>query len=626
MCGICGIFSFCSSQRIDGVIIQKMMDSMEHRGPDDKGYCVEDRVALGHRRLSIIDLESGHQPIYNEDKTKCIVFNGEIYNYSELRQGLIGSGHTFLTRSDTEVILHLYEEKGTSCVKYLRGMFAFALWDKLKGILFIARDRMGIKPLYYTMTANSFLFASEIKSLLVTGLVEKNINYSSLDEYITLNYTLGPDTILKDVKKLMPGYFMTLKDDRLFLTEYWDFNNVVETEDLFEDSLIKLEELIEESIKMRLMSEVPLGAFLSGGVDSSVTVGVMSKLMEKPVKTFTVGYEEAEDVSELSYARIISKYFKTEHHEFVLKPKKFMDIASKVVWHLDEPIAEIATLPLLLLAELSKKFVTVMLSGEGVDEIFGGYPIYWYMNAIENYRRFPDILRRTLSNPIVKLLLRNKKEGKYSEWLNLPLNRRYLGNGSYFTEKTRNKLYSKDFNGFLNNNKLRRVIDSYYAKVKGQDALSKMLYLDAKTWLPEDLLVKADKMTMAASIELRVPFLDHKLVEFAFSLPSSAKVTMRHSKYIFKKYAEKVIPKKIVYRKKRGFPVPIKQWLRGELFSVVYDLLLSSKAKNRGFFDAKYIQKMLERHASGYEDLSKNIWNLVILELWMRSFIDESKS
>jgi len=624
MCGICGIISVNNSIRVDTALISKMMNAIQHRGPDDSGYHLEDGVGLGHTRLSIIDLSTGHQPIYNEDKTKCIIYNGEIYNYLDLRKELIAKGHKLSTKSDTEVILHLYEDKGYDCVNYLRGMFAFAIWDKANRVLFIARDRLGIKPLYYSVSSKWICFSSEIKSLLITGLVEREINLPSIDQYLALNYTVGPETMIKGVKKLMPGQFLVYKNGKAQISQYWDFDGVEETNDSFDQCYQKMEALIEESIKIRLMSEVPLGAFLSGGVDSSVTVGVMTKLTGKPVKTFTVGYEDAEDVSELDYAKIIAKHFKTEHHEFILKPKNFMDIVSKVIWHLDEPVAEYATIPLLLLSELAKKHVTVMLSGEGADEIFAGYPIYRYMNYIENYQRIPASIRNSFFNPIIGLILKNKKEGKYQDWLSLPLERRYLGNGSYFTHKMRDKLYSGEFKRSLNRDGVYNLIESYYRKVANRDAIGKMLYMDTKTWLPEDLLIKADKMTMAASLELRVPFLDHKLVEFATSLPSSMKTTMMQSKYIFKKYAEKLLPKTIVYRKKQGFPVPIKQWLRGELNAIAKEILLDSKARHRGIFNTNYIKKMFKVHSSASEDLSKNIWNLLVLEMWMRIFIDGS--
>ena len=623
MCGICGIVGNSPYARIDEALIEKMMHPIDHRGPDDRGTHVErDIAAFGHLRLSIIDVAAGAQPIYNEDQTKSIVFNGEIYNYLELREDLLSRGHRFATRSDTEVILHLYEDKGKDCVRDLRGMFAFAIWDSAERTLFLARDRLGIKPLYYAQRGQSFCFASEIKSLLASGLVERSLHHPSIDQYLALNYTLGPRTMLEGVMKLMPAQSLLYRDGQVMLSEYWDFNAVEETTDSFETCFEKMGTLIEDCVRSHLMSEVPLGAFLSGGVDSSVTVALMTRLTGRPVKTFTVGYEDAEDESELHYARIVASHFNSEHHEFILKPGKFMDIVSRVIWHLDEPVAEFATIPLLLLSELAKKHVTVMLSGEGADEIFAGYPIYRIMNAVEKYRRIPGPLRRGLFDPLASLWLSGKREGKYLDWLTLPLERRYIGNGSYFTDRMRNRLYSKDFQRVLDRGELYRLLDDCYGRVSGRDPIRRMLYLDTRTWLPEDLLIKADKMTMAAALELRVPFLDHKLVEFATSLPSHMKATATQSKFIFKKYAEGLIPHEIVHRKKRGFPVPVKQWLRNELSTAAQDILLDPGTERRGFLDANYVRTLLDTHLSGREDFSKNIWNLLILELWMRTFID----
>lgn len=621
MCGICGINAIDKNFLIDQDTVKKMANVIKHRGPDNTGYHHEKEISLSHLRLSIIDLASGHQPIYNEDRSKCIIFNGEIYNYLELRNELIDQGHVFSTNSDTEVILHLYEEKKAECLRYLRGMFAFAIWDKDERLLFIARDRLGIKPLYYSLQPKYFCFSSEIKSLLVDQLVTREIHTDSIEQYLAFNYTIGPNTIFENIKKLMPGHYLTLQDGQLSTFQYWDFNDIQLTDDPFDVCTQKMGQLIEESVRIRLMSEVPLGAFLSGGVDSSLTVGVMSQLVNTPVKTFTVGYEDAEDVNELDFARIVADHFKTDHHEFILKPQKFFDIVSEVVWHMDEPVAEIATIPLLLLSQLAKKHVTVMLSGEGADEIFAGYPIYRYMNYIENYQKLPSSVRNALS-PIIKLFLKGKKEGKYIDWLSQPLSKRYIGNGSYFTQRMRDRLLDDGFKETLSTQNINSLVETTYNKVSHRDPIAQMSYLDTTTWLPEDLLIKADKMTMAAAIELRVPFLDHKLVEFAASLPSHMKATRTQSKYILKKYAETILPKEIVYRRKRGFPVPLKQWLKNELQDVAKDILLSTSFRQRGIFNSDYVEQLINSHSSGRIDLSKNIWNLLIFEMWMKTFID----
>lgn len=619
MCGICGIIE--SNGAVNPEKLKKMMRLINHRGPDENGHFLEGGVALGHARLKIIDLSTGGQPIYNEDNTKCIIFNGEIYNYAKLRKELIGRGHQFSTRTDTEVILHLFEDEGVECVNRLRGMFSFCIWDRKKKELFIARDRLGIKPLYYSHSNGRFIFASEIKAIL--GVTEENreLNIQSLDQYITLNYTIGPETMLKGITKLMPGHYLVYSENRLITKQYWDFNHIQETQLSFSECFEKMEKLIEESISLRLMSDVPLGAFLSGGVDSSVTVGVMTQLMGKPVQTFTVGYESDDEENELHYAKIVADTFRSNHHEFILKPRKFMDIVSKVIWHLDEPVAEIATIPLLLLSELAKEHVTVILSGEGADEIFAGYPIYRYMNYIQHYHKIPQPIRDTVLTPIIAKFLKDKKQGKYLDWINAPLEERYIGNGSYFTRRMKESLYTERFKESLNRESIYQLIASYYQSVSGKNAIQQMLYMDTKTWLPEDLLIKADKMTMAAALELRVPFLDHHLVEFATSLPTHMKANWFNSKYIFKKYAEKMLPKSIVYRKKKGFPVPLQKWLRQDLNTIAKEILLDERTKKRDILDMEYIRKMFQLHDSG-ADLSKNIWNLLILEMWMRIYLD----
>ncbi|CAB1055280.1 Asparagine synthetase [glutamine-hydrolyzing] (EC [Olavius sp. associated proteobacterium Delta 1] len=622
MCGICGIVCYDESIRVNQELVERMMLGIKHRGPDDCGLYVKKIVGLGHTRLSIIDLKGGRQPIFNEDQSMCIVFNGEIYNYLELRNDLVQKGHIFGTRSDTEVILHLYEDKGERCVEYLRGMFAFAIWDSKARSLFLARDRLGIKPLYYDLRPKSLAFSSELKSLLEIGMSSRELNLVAADHYFTLNYTIGPQTAIQGIEKLMPGHTLLMREPGIRLNEYWDFAEVAELGDPFDACYSKMKELIEEAVRIRLMSEVPLGAFLSGGVDSSVIVGIMTMLTGKPVKTFTVGYENAEADSELKYAKKVAKHFDCEHHEFILKPKNFMDIIKKVVWHLDEPIAEYAAVPLLLLSELAKQHVTVMLSGEGADEIFAGYPIYRYMNQIELYRRAPERLRKAFEKCIAGPLLRNKREGKYLDWLSTSLEERYLGNGSYLTARMKNRLYSEDFFASVNTSEPYDAIGKYYRKIPNRDAIGKMLYLDTKTWLPEDLLIKADKMTMAAAIELRVPFLDHKLVEYAASLPAGMKVRNFESKYIFKRYAEELLPRDIVYRPKKGFPVPVKKWLRQELNTTAQELLLDKRTRERGLLNSKYIESMLNQHIAGKEDFSKNIWNLLVFEIWMRTFID----
>lgn len=623
MCAICGIIDGNLSRVDIGERVHPMMRSMVHRGPDDSGSIVEDGMGLGHQRLSIIGIEGGRQPIGSEDGSVQVVYNGEIYNYRELKDDLAARGHRFNTRTDTEVIVHAYEEYGTGCVDRLRGMFAFAVWDAAKKRFFLARDRVGIKPLYYVKRGSTFAFASEIKAFFASGIMEPSINVKAMDSYLTLNYVLGPETAFEGVYKLMPGHYLVYENGDIKTRQYWDFNDIEETDLSFSDCVDRLDELLEDTTRRHLMSEVPLGAFLSGGVDSSLTTAIMTKLTSSPARTFTVGYENNPDDSELAYARTVAEHIGTEHHEFILDPRGFNDAIPRVLWHLDEPVAEYATIPLMLLSEMAKKHVTVMLSGEGADELFGGYPIYRYMALIEKYRSIPGFLRDTILLSIFRLLFGRRKNGKYVDWLTQPLDRRYLGNGSYLTESIKDSLYTKEMRALVRSDEsIYDKIGGYYENVNGRDPVRKMLYFDTKTWLPEDLLLKADKTTMAASLELRVPFLDHELLEFATSLPSSMKVRKSITKYILKEVARRYIPGEIIDRKKQGFPVPMKNWLKGDLNTLARDVLLDERTRQRGYFNPAYVERMLDQHSRSEEDLKVNIWNLLLIEFWHRLFID----
>jgi asparagine synthase (glutamine-hydrolysing) len=622
MCGICGFFPKSGAIAINPARLGVMLGAIRHRGPDDAGTYVDERIALGQARLSIIDLAGGHQPIFNEDGTKCIVLNGEIYNYLDLRQQLLSQGHRFSTKSDTEVILHLYEDLGEGCVDAIHGMFAFAIWDSRARTLFIARDRLGKKPLYFKNGASFFAFSSEIKALMAAGFLDGRFDASAIDEFLAFNYTIGPHTAFADVQKLMPGHCLTVSASSMRIRQYWDFAGVQPTTAGFEECYERMVAAIDDSVRVRLMSEVPLGAFLSGGVDSSLIVAVMTKLTQRPVQTFTVGYEDAPHVSELAYARLAAKHVGADHHEFVLRPATFVDHVEDLVWHMDEPVGEFAAIPLALLSRLAKQHVTVMLSGEGADEIFAGYSIYRYMALVERYRALPGWVRRGIGNPLLRAALGHRKEGKYAAWPEQRLEERYRGNGVCFTDTMRAKLLTREFARSVEQGHLQRSIDGYYSKVSGRDAVSRMLYVDTKTWLPEDLLVKADKMTMAAAIELRVPFLDHRLVELVASFPTHMKIRGGRGKYIMKRYAEKLLPRAIVHRPKRGFPVPLAQWLRGPVGRMAKDVLFDNRTRQRGILNIPYLEELFRRHETGSEDYSRNIWTLLVLETWMRTFID----
>ena len=624
MCGICGYFAKDSRTTTDRARLGTMLHTIRHRGPDDSGTYLDTDVALGQARLSIIDLAGGHQPIFNEDGTTCIILNGEIYNYLDLQRQLVARGHVFKTKSDTEVILHLYEDKGEDCVDSIHGMFAFVIWDAPRRTLFLARDRLGKKPLYYKDTGSFFAFSSEVKALMAAGFLDGRFNAHAVDEFLAFNYTIGPRTAFADVQKLMPGHRMTVSPEGTRVSRYWDFADVQPTTASFEECYERTVAAIDDSVKVRLMSEVPLGAYLSGGVDSSLIVAIMTKLTQRPVKTFTVGYEDAPEVSELGYARTVAKHVGAEHHEFILKPATFVNTVAEVVWHMDEPMGDYTTIPLLLISRLAKEHVTVMLSGEGADEVFAGYSIYRYMALVERYRSLPGWLRLGVGNPLLRMLLAHRKEGKYADWPGQKLEERYRGNGSCFTDRMRAKLLNREFTRSLEDGHLQQTIDGYYRQVQHKDPVSRMLYLDTKTWLPEDPLLKADKMTMAASIELRVPFLDHRLVELAASLPTHMKIRGQQSKYILKRYAETLLPRSIVYRPKRGFPVPVKLWMHGPLGRMAKDVLLDGRTRQRGIYNVDYLESLFQRHDAGPEDYSKQIWSLLVLETWLRTFVDAS--
>ncbi|TAN62970.1 asparagine synthase (glutamine-hydrolyzing) [bacterium] len=622
MCGICGILNFENNDFVNQETLKRMSAAMRHRGPDEDGYYTRKNTGLAHKRLSIIDLKSGRQPIFNEDETCCIAFNGEIYNFKELRESLINRGHTLKTASDTEVIVHAYEEYGAECVKYLRGMFCFAVADFAKNTLFLARDRLGKKPVYYYYDDKRFIFASEAKSIFKSGMVKPEVNREFIDEFMSLGYVTAPHTLFKRINKLPAGSYLIIKDNEIIIKEYWFLNQHRVTDLPLEDYKSRLSALLKEAVKYRMISDVPLGAFLSGGIDSSIIVGLMSGLSSQPVKTFSVGYEGLDDFSELKYAKEVARHFNTDHREIILSPVNFYDAIAGMAWHLDEPISDQACIPLWLMAKESKKYVTVLLSGEGSDELLAGYPIYALMRGIESYRKIPKLFRSAFTDPLIPKIFGERKGQKYLEWVNLPLEKRYLGDMADLSTWIRAKLYSKDLlNGALSSPASERI-KTHYDAVREFDPLSRMQYLDVKTWLVDDLLLKADKMTMAASVELRCPFLDHELVEFTRAIPSKFKLKAGVTKYILKETFKDFLPKGIAYRKKRGFPVPLSSWFRGNLNTLISEVLLDTKSLARGYFNSSFIREIVDKQRNKTEDYSKLLWSLLVLEFWHKVFID----
>lgn len=621
MCGICGFMYKDTKKIVDQDLLRKMSDTLRHRGPDDEGIHIDKNVGLAHKRLSIIDLSGGHQPIFNEDKSISIVFNGEIYNHEKLRKELIEKGHSYYTKSDTETILHAYEEYGENCLSRLRGMLAFAIHDSRKRRVLLARDRVGKKPLYYYHDDQVFIFASEIKAILKSKMVKHEVNKRMLDFYISLGYVPGKETLFKDIHKLEPGQYLVLEGySKVRLCEYWDINAITENDIPYEDSKHLLKEKLLESVRIRLMSEVPLGVFLSGGLDSSTIVALMSQVVSQPINTFSVGYKDEPEMSELKYARQVSDIFKTEHHEFYLTPDDLFDSIETLLEHAEEPIVESAGIALYKLAKLAKPKATVLLSGEGADEILAGYPIYSKMNSIEIMHRLYNILPKQLFEAMVGRFKSREKIVKYGDWIREPFIKRYKSMSLDVSESMKDPMYTTNFRKSADG-----VFESYFMglhnKVADKTLLRRMLYIDTKSWLAEDILLKADRMTMAASVELRAPFLDHELIEFATSLPDAYKLRHGTGKYILRDIMKDVLPHEILHRTKKGFPVPLTSWFSGKLYERAKALLTEKKSLDRGYFKPEYIHGLFDGISKG-EDLGKRIFSLVTLELWHRKYID----
>ena len=632
MCGICGIYNYLNRTPVDHSILKKMNDTLSARGPDDEGFFIEGEAGLANKRLSIVDVEGGRQPIFNEDGKICIVYNGEVYNHIELRRELEDKGHIFKTRTDTEVIVHLYEEHGDDCVKLLRGMFAFAIWDSRGRKLLLARDKFGIKPLVYCDRGGTLIFASETKAVVLGDSVSRDIDFEAVHYYLTYLSVPSPLTIYKAVRRLPPASILVCQGGKVTERRYWSLEPkrlaYSEVEE-YGDSFYKL---LKDSVKMQLMSDVPLGAFLSGGLDSSAVVGLMSQFSPRPVKTFSIGFEERE-FDELKYARIVAKRFNTEHHELIMTPK---DIGSMedLVWNLDEPHADSSALASYLVSRLAAPEVKVALSGAGGDELFGGYHAYLADKLSIYYSMVPQVLTRGVVAGLTPLMggESQRPSGKrriqrFLKASHLPFLKRHTRWMSLlgFDEEEKKKLYSgflKDQVRVLNSSDLT---EKYFdeARAAGLDLLNTAMFVDMCTYLNNDVLQQIDRMTMAKSLEARVPFLDHKLVEFAFSVPSSLKVKGLSLKYLVKRSLKGLLTDEITEREKHGFGVPIREWLKSDLIRKNADEFLSeSSVKRRGFFEAGYVRRLVEDHAAGKADNSHKMWVIMMLEMWCRRFLD----
>lgn len=624
MCGICGIYQYRSGEPVQEETLRGMMHSIRHRGPDGEGLYLEPTLGLGMRRLSIIDVAGGKQPIYNEDGSIVLVFNGEIYNYRELAHDLQGRQHKFRTASDTEVIVHLYEEFGDDCVQKLRGMFAFAIWDTRKRRLLLARDRLGIKPLYYA-DRGRLVFASEIKCLFHDPHVEPRPNLEALGNFLSLKYVPSPQTMFAGVGSLPPGHLMSCDAKGANIRPYWDLSFAGCQNGHFRDEEYEeqLSALLRDCVQSQLVSDVPFGAFLSGGLDSSTVVALMSQHLRQPIKTYSVGFgSEGDQVSELAYARLVAEHCGTDHHEVIVHAQDLIDLAEKIVWHMDQPSSEDAALPNYMLARAAAKDVKMVLTGEGGDELFAGYVRYAGEKFSSLFRfvpqpakslalaasaRFPGLRRPKVA---LHAWCEPREVSRLANWFPL------------FNPEMKSKLMSEELKSGLDAASHEQIFADQLERCDASDRLGRMLYVDTKLYLPDALLSRGDKASMAASLEARVPLLDHKLVEFAASLPSRLKLKGLARKYLLKQVARPLLPASIVSRKKKGFPTPISSWFRNEARTFLRDTLSYSAVAQRGLFNPTYVQQLLDDHDCHRADHGGLFWSLIHVELWYRMFID----
>ncbi|MFD7229324.1 asparagine synthase (glutamine-hydrolyzing) [Streptomyces sp. NPDC059881] len=622
MCGVAGI---ATTEAPDPAIVQEMCGILSHRGPDGDGFYTGENVALGMRRLAIIDVAGGNQPVFNEDRSVVAVFNGEIYNFADLRGELIGRGHRFRSNSDSECIVHLYEEHGEDLVHHLRGMFAFALWDVKRRRLLLARDRVGKKPLYYRDTGESLQFASELKALTVVDQERREVDLVALHHYLTYQYVPAPWSIFRGIRKLPPGHLLTWQSGRVHVRRYWQLDFTPAGAISEPEAAERTRELLLEATRIRMVAERPLGAFLSGGVDSSAVVAAMARTAEGPVKTFAVGFDDAR-FDERAHARVVARQYGTDHHEFVVNASS-LDILPTLAWYFDEPFADSSAIPSFYVAKLSRAHVTVALNGDGGDESFGGYTRYALMARTARYRA-PRSVHPSLGR-LGRLLLENgstrtplRKAGIALTMLGNTLPGRYARMMSYFTPEQKHDLYTDSMRRELSG------IDSYdlmaraFGASRADSLVNQLMDVDVNTYLPGDLLVKVDITTMANSLEARSPFLDHRLMEWAARLPTTLKVRGSTTKYLLKKALEDWLPPEVLYRPKQGFGVPLGHWLRTELKDLAWDVLTDGTARSRGFFRPESVRTLLEEHEAGANH-TRRLWALMQFELWHRRFVDQ---
>ncbi|MGC1267876.1 MAG: asparagine synthase (glutamine-hydrolyzing) [Candidatus Acidiferrum sp.] len=622
MCGICGIFEFDRREPFPEDYIRKMTDAIVHRGPDDEGIYSDAGLGFGFRRLSIIDVSGGHQPISNEDDSLWVMLNGEIYNYPELRRELDSKGHRFSTNSDTETIVHLYEEYGEKCFERLRGMFAIALWDSRERKLLLARDRVGKKPLYYAADGRRVVFGSELKALLPAGNLNLDVDPQALSDYFSFGYIPAPKTIYRNVRKLLPGHYLVASGAGVREECYWHLS-FEKVENRSEDEWCEiLRHELCEATRIRLMSEVPLGAFLSGGVDSTAVVANMSRLLQRPVETCSIGFNEAE-YDEAGYARDVAGFLHTEHHEQVVKPDA-LEIMDKLVWHYDEPFADSSAVPTYYVSRIARQHVTVALGGDGGDETFAGYRRY-YFDKIENdlRRHVPQFVRGNFFGPLGRMYPplawapRVFRAKATLESLSRSPLAGYFNSVSIFRPADKQKLFTGDFKSKLSGYDSMDVLQHHYDRAGTDDLLSRIQYVDIKTYLPDDILAKVDRASMAVSLEVRAPLLDQKLMERAATIPSSLKLRGRTGKYIFKKAIASQVPAEVLDRRKQGFAVPLNRWFRRELRDMTHEILFGV---DDGVLDRGFLKKIWDEHQKGTYDRSAHLWSVLMYRKWRQAF------
>ncbi len=627
MCGIVGIVRV-DERAVDGELLSRMCGAIRHRGPDDDGHYLHGSVGLGMRRLAIIDLAGGQQPIHNEDRSAWIVFNGEIYNYLELREKLEKLGHQFYTDSDTEAIIHAYDQYGADCPKHLRGMFAFAIWDERRGELFLARDRVGKKPLLYALINGQMLFASEFSALLLHPDVGREIVPEAIHYYLSFMCVPAPLTAYRQIKKLEPGH--TLRFNRrgeVKIERYWqpDFSRKVKITD--DEAAEQVVDVLRDAVRVRLMSEVPLGAFLSGGIDSSAVVALMSELSSTPVKTFSIGFEE-QDFSELEHARRVAKHVGADHHEFIVRPDA-LEVLPMLIEHYGEPYADSSAIPTYYVSRETRRHVTVALNGDGGDECFAGYERYAAMRLAETYRTsVPGFIRDSVIGGALDMLpaatgkSRLRQAQRFSSAASLPTSERYLRWVSVFDREAKHDLYTKEFTQQVGGHDALNVLSPWYSAANGSGVVDAALLTDTMTYLPNDLLTKVDIASMAVSLEARSPFLDHLVIEFAARLPENLKLRALTTKYVLKKALRMLLPPEILNRRKMGFGVPISYWLRGPMQPMMRETLLGERSMRRGILRPERVSHLVEEHVSKRADHAHRLWTLLMLELWFKRFID----